>query len=91
MILRSCFDSFKAPYYPLDYDMYVSKRCDCYSVEEKLHNRGYQSFKEVIKDIRLIFENGLAYNSNFRGQPINDAVYEAAERMLPILDAKINR
>ena len=42
--------------------------------------------------MRLIFLNGLNYNKNFREvNPINNAVYEAAERMLPVLDAKLNQ
>ena len=84
--------AFKAPEYPVDYDLYITKRRDIYILEEKLQNRLYTNFKEVVEDLRLIFLNGLNYNKHFREvNPINNLVYEAAERMLPILDGKLNQ
>ena len=81
---------FKAPRYPNNYDIYVERRCDLFIVDEKMANREYTSYKGIVTDLRLIFQNALTYNVNFKDMdPASMFVYEAALRMQPILETKL--
>ena len=81
---------FKAPRYPNNYDMYVERRCDLYIVDEKLSERNYTSYNGIVTDLQLIFANAITYNGNFKeADPASMYVYEAAERMQPILEGKL--
>lgn len=81
---------FKAPRYPNNYDIYVERRCDLFIVDEKLSRREYTSYKDIVTDLRLIFANAITYNVNFKDtDPASMFVYEAAQRMQPILEARL--
>lgn len=81
---------FKAPRYPNNYDIYVERRCDLFIVDEKMAKREYTSYKGIVTDLRLIFQNAITYNVNFKDMdPASMFVYEAALRMQPILEAKL--
>ena len=53
---------FIKPIYPDDYVGIVSKPIAWETCNEKLQRRKYDTFGEIISDLRLIFSNALLYN-----------------------------
>jgi hypothetical protein len=58
---------FIAPNYPHDYTAFISKPMDWESVRRTLKNREYDTFGDIIADLRLIFTNALKYNARLKG------------------------
>ena len=78
--------------YPADYTAFIAKPMDWEKVQRKLKKRQYDTFNDIIEDLRLIFSNALKYNSRLRGtDTINARAYDSALIMQKKLEAAINK
>lgn len=83
---------FIAPNYPADYTAFISKPMDWETVRSNLRNREYDTFGEIISDLRLIFSNALKYNARLKGtDTVSGRAYDAAKYMSAKLEAAINK
>ena len=83
---------FIAPNYPPDYAAFISKPMDWEKCQRTLKTREYDTFGEIIGDLRLIFSNALKYNSRLQGtETVSGRAYEAAKFMSAKLEVAINK
>ena len=83
---------FIKPEYPADYVAVVSKPIAWETCNEKLQRRKYDTFGEIISDLRLIFSNALLYNGKMKEfDPTSQVAYDSAKRMSEKLEAAIQR
>jgi hypothetical protein len=83
---------FIQPNYPADYTAFVSKPMDWEKVQRTLKKRNYDTFGEIIEDLRLIFTNAIKYNSRLKGtDTVSGRAYDAAEYMSAKLEAAISK
>ena len=77
--------------YPVDYDTYVERRSDIAIIDNKLEGLEYKSFKDVVDDMRLMFDNAILYNEKFADKSqVSKHVYETALEMKPELEKQID-
>jgi len=78
--------------YPLDYDQYIKKRVWWMGCETKLKEWKYDTFGELISDLRLIFENALKYNGRVKDYDTTSKdAYESALHMSGKLEVAIQK
>lgn len=78
--------------YPPDYAAFISKPMDWEKVQRTLKQREYDTFGDIISDLRLIFTNALKYNVRLKGTTtVSGRAYEAAIYMSVKLEAAINK
>jgi len=83
---------FIMPDYPPDYAAFISKPMDYDRVNRRLQNRGYDTFGEVINDLRLIFSNALKYNARAKGtDTVSGYAYDGAVHMSEKLEMAIDK
>jgi len=83
---------FILPDYPPDYAAFISKPMDYDRVNRRLQNRDYDTFGEVIADLRLIFANALKYNARAKGTTtVSGLAYDGAVYMSEKLEAAIDK
>ena len=83
---------FIMPEYPPDYAAFISKPMDWYRINRKLQSRDYDTFAEVINDLRLIFSNALKYNARAKGTTcVSGLAYDGAVYMSEKLEAAIDK
>jgi hypothetical protein len=83
---------FIQPNYPADYTAYISKPMDWERVQRTLKKRQYDTFGNMVDDLRLIFSNALKYNARLKGtDTVSGRAYEAAVYMSAKLEAAINK
>jgi len=87
---RMCF--FLLPNYPADYFAYISRPMDWESCHRRLQDRKYDTFGEIVSDLRQIFSNALKYNGRMKDvDPISKQAYDSAVLMSEKLEAAIQR
>jgi len=83
---------FVHTFYPHDYTSYIAKPMDWEQVNRKLRKRQYNTFGEVIEDLRLIFSNALKYNGRLKDADQGSAVaYTNAQYMSEKLEVAIKK
>ena len=83
---------FIEPNYPADYAAFISKPMDWERVQQTLQSKKYDSFGEVVEDLRLIFLNALKYNLRSKGtETVSGRAYDGAVYMSAKLEAAINK
>jgi len=83
---------FVQPNYPPDYLSFISKPMAWDQCQEKLKRRKYNTFRDIVDDLRLIFANAIKYNSQFKGtNSDSQRAYESAQHMLRKLEYAIDR
>lgn len=77
---------------PPDYTTFISKPMTWDMCKDNLDGRKYNTFGEVIADLRLIFSNALKYNAGARhSSKISGMAYESAIYMSGKLEAAIDK
>lgn len=95
--LRHQSDNKKMAYYvkpifPPDYVGIISRPICWENCNEKLQRRKYETFGEIISDLRLIFSNAFKYNGRVKdSDPTSKLAYESAEYMSAKLEAAIQK
>lgn len=83
---------FLTPFYPADYFAYISKPMAWENIHQGLKERKYETFGEVIADLRLIFSNALKYNGRTKDtDPFSRDAYDSAQVMSDKLESAIKR
>lgn len=83
---------FIQPEYPADYAAFIPKPMDYVRVNKRLQKRDYDTFGEIISDLRLIFSNALKYNARAKGtQSVSGLAYDGAVYMSHKLEAAIDK
>jgi len=83
---------FVQSHYPDDYSAYVAKPMDWECANKHLYKRKYDTFGEVIDDLRLIFSNSFKYNGRAKGtDTASGRAFEAAGYMSKKLEAAVDR
>jgi hypothetical protein len=83
---------FLQPNYPPDYYAYISKPMDWESCQRGLQQRKYETFGQIVEDLRLIFSNALKYNGRLKdSDPVSKQAYDSAVFMSGKLEAAILR
>lgn len=82
--------------YPADYLSYISKPMDWASCEKRLFQCKYDTFGEIVEDLRLIFANALKYNARHKeidseSGRVSQRAYDSAIHMSGKLEAAITR
>jgi len=82
--------------YPADYLSYISKPMDWASCEKLLLQCKYDTFGEIVEDLRLIFANALKYNARHKeidseSGRVSQRAYDSAIHMSGKLEAAITR
>lgn len=78
--------------FPADYTAFISKPMAWERVQKNLKKRRYNTFGEVIEDLRLIFSNALKYNERHKDIDETSAkAYDGAIVMSGKLEAAIER
>jgi hypothetical protein len=78
--------------YPADYTAFIAKPMDWEKVQRALKKRQYDTFSDVIGDLRLIFSNALKYNARLMGtDTVSGRAYESAKYMSNKLEIAINK
>jgi len=83
---------FIRPNFPPDYVGIISKPICWEDCCKKLQQRKYETFGDVISDLRLIFTNALKYNGRVKHlDPTSQQAYDSAVIMAGKLEAAIQR
>ncbi len=83
---------FLQPNYPADYFAYIAKPMAWETCHRRLQDRKYETFGEVVSDLRLIFSNALKYNGRVKDvDSVSKTAYESAVIMSGKLEAAIQR
>jgi hypothetical protein len=83
---------FIEPIYPENYFLYISKPISCVDCDKKLQDREYDTFGDLVTDLRLIFENAKKYNGKMKDtDPISRLAYDSATIMAEKLEVAIQR
>lgn len=83
---------FLQPNYPADYFAYIAKPMSWETCHRRLQDRKYETFGEVVSDLRLIFSNALKYNGRMKDvDPISKTAYDSAVTMSGKLEVAIQR
>lgn len=77
--------------YPPDYTATISKPMDWERCQKTLKKRQYDTFSNVIDDLRLIFSNAKKYNGPRMDQPVSRECFDAATVMAKKLEGAINK
>jgi len=87
---RMCF--FLQANFPGDYFAYISKPMDWETCYRRLQDRKYDTFGEIISDLRQIFSNALKYNGRMKDvDPASKFAYDSAVTMSEKLEIAIQR
>jgi hypothetical protein len=83
---------FIRPQFPPDYISYISRPMEWESCNRNLQQRKYETFSDIITDLRLIFKNALKYNGRVKDTDVTSkSAYESALHMSGKLEAAIQR
>lgn len=83
---------FLQPTFPPDYCAYISKPISWQQIHQNLQNRNYNTIKQVVDDLRLIFTNAQKYNEKLRSiDPVSSQAYDSAILMSKKLEVAIVR
>jgi hypothetical protein len=83
---------FIEPIYPENYFLYISKPISWLDCDRKLQERKYETFGDLVTDLRLIFENAKKYNGKMKdNDPISRLAYDSATIMAEKLEIAIQR
>lgn len=83
---------FIEPIYPENYFLYISKPVSWLDCDRKLQERKYETFGDLITDLRLIFENAKKYNGKMKDtDPVSRLAYDSATIMAEKLEVAIQR
>ncbi len=83
---------FINPNFPPDYVGIISKPIEWETCNRKLQQRQYDSFDDIISDLRLIFTNALKYNGRVKDiDQTSKAAYDSAIYMSGKLEAAIQK
>lgn len=89
-IKRMCF--FLQPNFPGDYFAYISKPMDWETCHRRLQDRKYDTFGQIVEDLRQIFSNALKYNGRMKDKdPASKFAYDSAITMSEKLEVAIQR
>jgi len=78
--------------YPPDYSAFISRPMDWEKVSKTLKKRNYNTFGDVIDDLRLIFVNAEKYNARLKGtDTVSGRAYDSAKIMSTKLETAINK
>ena len=87
---RMCY--FLKPDFPADYVMHIPNPIEWESCDRKLKQRKYDTFEDIISDLRLIFTNAKKYNGRMKDiDTTSKTAYESAICMSEKLEAAIRR
>ncbi len=83
---------FIFPSFPSDYVAIISKPIEWETCNRKLQQRQYETFGDIVSDLRLIFTNAVKYNGRVKDiDPTSKDAYDSALYMSGKLEAAIQR
>jgi hypothetical protein len=83
---------FLKPDFPPDYFAFISKPMEWETCDKKLQQREYNTYGEMIEDLRLIFTNAMKYNGRVKDiDPTSKVAYDSAIYMSGKLESAIQR
>jgi len=82
--------------YPDDYLSYIKNPMDWASCQKRVQQRKYDTFGEIVEDLRLIFQNALNYNARHKeidseSGRVSQRAYDSALLMSEKLEVAITR
>jgi len=83
---------FLLPNYPADYFGYIPHPMDWETSYGRFREKQYETFGEIVRDLRLIFSNALKYNGRMKDvDSVSKKAYDDAVTMSEKLEAAVQR